>query len=265
MKIEHIIESRKSVRTYLPAELSSEQIEAVERAVRSANAASEGKVTLSLVESGEDFQPSTYGVIKGASHFILMAYNKHNIHDCIRAGFLMERVVLAATAVGLGTCWIGGTFKQNSFAKAVTTDGSFSLNIVVPFGIAASRKRLLERITGAIAGSRNRKPFSELFFSNDFSTPLDSDNRFTHALAMMRLAPSAVNEQPWRAVVSDHTVHFYYVEKSEFAPVDLGIGLCHFADTLSQNGTSGTWSVSDKAPVAPPNTSYVCSFTTENC
>ena len=57
------------------------------------------------------------------------------------------------------------------------------------------------------------------------------------ALEMVRLAPSAVNKQPWRVVVADGMAHFYlkrskgvgHERKIDIQMVDIGISLCHFA------------------------------------
>ena len=60
---------------------------------------------------------------------------------------------------------------------------------------------------------------------------------------MVRLAPSAVNKQPWRAVAYDNAVHFYlkrskgfnHNEKLDMQMIDMGIALCHFDLTAKEN------------------------------
>ena len=56
-------------------------------------------------------------------------------------------------------------------------------------------------------------------------------------LEMVRLAPSAVNKQPWRAIVKDNVVHFYLKRSKGFEKasdldmqmIDMGIALSHFS------------------------------------
>ncbi len=79
----------------------------------------------------------------------------------------------------------------------------------------------------------------ELFFDGAFDTPLTKEKAESLAipLEMIRLAPSAVNKQPWRVVVVDNTVHFYLKRSKGFSKegkldmqmIDMGIALCHFA------------------------------------
>ena len=52
---------------------------------------------------------------------------------------------------------------------------------------------------------------------------------------MVRLAPSAVNRQPWRILVDQNCVHFYLKRtkgfnggKIDMQKIDMGIALCHF-------------------------------------
>jgi hypothetical protein len=58
----------------------------------------------------------TYGFIKGATGFIIGAINspEKELEDF---GYLMEKIILFTTNLGLGTCWLGGTFTKSSFSK----------------------------------------------------------------------------------------------------------------------------------------------------
>ena len=70
---------------------------------------------------------------------------------------------------------------------------------------------------------------------------------------MVRLAPSAGNKQPWRAVVCGDRVHFYEKKTKSMSDsplgdiqkVDVGIGLAHFDLTLKETGTVGRFMAED--------------------
>jgi len=62
----------------------------------------------------------------------------------------------------------------------------------------------------------------------------------------VRLAPSAVNRQPWRMVVMDDVVHFYLQRakslgggKLDMQKIDMGIALCHFELMAKELGFKG--------------------------
>ena len=127
----------------------------------------------------------------------------------------------------LGTCWIAATFKGSDFDRGETWPDGEELKIICPVGVA-EKPRLLERIGRQVMGSNNRKPFGDLFFTDSFKESLSPESHFGEPLEMLRLAPSSTNSQPWRALVSGDTVHFYYKPKSQASVLDTAIGMCHF-------------------------------------
>lgn len=52
----------------------------------------------------------------------------------------MEELILYATSLGLGTCWIGGTFKKGQFAKAMEVNQEEILPIISPIGYESENK-----------------------------------------------------------------------------------------------------------------------------
>lgn len=204
------------------------------------------------------FRPSTYGMIRGAEDFFMVAAADDDT-SALSTGFCFEQVVLRAWQRGLGTCWIAATFKDTDFETAEPWQAGESLKIISPVGVAA-KKSLIEKIARAAAGSAHRKPFAELFFNGEFDKPLTEDSRFGEALAMLRLAPSSTNSQPWRVLVDGEKVHFYYVPKSSLSILDCGIGICHFYETERFYGRSGVFYKEEKTPAANRNWRYLISY-----
>ena len=70
---------------------------------------------------------------------------------------------------------------------------------------------------------------------------------------MVRLAPSAGNKQPWRAVVCGDSVYFYEKKAKamsnnplgDIQKVDLGIALAHFDLTLQETRVNGCFVTRD--------------------
>lgn len=84
--------------------------------------------------------------------------------------------------------------------------------------------------------AEGRFPWKELFFKKDLATSLNQEDagEYQYSLEMLRLAPSAVNKQPWRVVVTDEAVYFFKKHTLSAEPVgadmqriDVGIGICH--------------------------------------
>lgn len=254
------MKARRSVRTYDGQPITKEQFATLEQAIAGTYSPFDGNVTIRLKEfpSVGTFKPNTYGYINGAVDFFLIGMTM-DVESAMSTGFRFEQVVLKAWQMGLGTCWIAATFDGTVFGKDQQWPAGAELRIVSPVGVAVNQSAFEQEIRGKIAAD-HRKPFGELFFQDGFQESLPEESRFGQALAMMRLAPSSKNSQPWRALVKGDTVHFYFKYDSEASVLDCGIGLCHFVETEKYNGRSGNFFRAADAPVAPEELQYLISY-----
>lgn len=212
----------------------------------------------------------TYGIIKDSPSYIIAAIKKDTMY-MEELGFIFEKIVLYCTSLGLGTCWMGGTFKKGEFRKVIDLKYDEILPIVSPVGYPLQKKSLVERVMRLAAGSNNRKEFGQIFFNGDFDKPLgqrDAD-KYSVPLEMVRLAPSASNKQPWRIVKQDKCCHFYLVHAKGYSKalgydiqkIDIGIAMCHFELTSKEFGIEGRWEL--KKPTinnVPENAEYIISW-----
>ena len=183
-------------------------------------------------------------------------------------GYSMERVVLFAASVGIGTTWIAGTMDRAAFERVVgLKDGEF-MPCVTPLGYPAKKMSLRESLMRKGVKADSRLPFAELFFDGSFDCPLTAETAgaLRDALEAVRLAPSAVNKQPCRLVVCGDRVHFYEKKNKpqsegwDVQKVDLGIALCHFALTAQACGISAEFQREDPGLACAPNTTYMASY-----
>src|SRR5674476_1319923 len=209
-----LIHRRYSCRTYLPEPIAAEQqrlLNAFMAASTAGPLGSQARFALVAAAPGDASalrRLGTYGFIKGATGFIVGAVRR-TPSDLEDYGYLLERVVLHATGMGLGTCWLGGTFTRSSFVRrfgGLRRDET--MPAVVSIGLIGDDGT--ERIREREEGSR-RLPSSELFFQRSFGEPLRiaPDDWYAEPLEAVRMAPSATNRQPWRIVRDGAAWHFY--------------------------------------------------------
>ncbi|HZK55605.1 MAG TPA: nitroreductase family protein [Desulfosporosinus sp.] len=275
MPMTEIIKQRRSVRTYIAQPLPPEIKEKLREFFSSLKGPFGRKVRVNLIETELARLKSkatlgTYGVIKGASTYLVALVEKSD-HDLENYGYSLEKVILYATSMGLGTCWLGGTFKKSEFSKAIEQKDQEILPCISPIGYSSSNTRLLDSAMRFVAGSKNRKKWDELFFSYDFKHHLSESaaGKYLAPLEMLRLAPSASNKQPWRIVKDGVTSHFYLQHTKGYAKllandlqrVDMGIAMCHFEMTANELGIEGKWVVSDPGNInIPQDTEYIVSW-----
>jgi nitroreductase len=194
----------------------------------------------------------TYGVIKGARLYILAA-----VEECPGAlddiGYLLEKIILLATAAGLGTCWLGGTFKRSAFASKMNLTPAEMLPAITPIGYPANQISATDSLMRFSARSSKRKPREELFFAADGRTPLSLKEMgdYRDALEAVRLGPSASNRQPWRIVMSGPGIFNLYLKENKMynrilgkiriQRIDMGIAMCHFEQVAREQGLPGRW------------------------
>lgn len=197
----------------------------------------------------------TYGFIKGATGFILGAI-PHGDFNQEDFGYVLEHTILYATSLGLGTCWLGGTFAKSRFAAKLGLRADELLPAVAAIGYCAAKRRVLESFIRQQAQADQRLPWERLFFDRAFGAPLDQDaaGPFATVLEMVRIGPSASNKQPWRIIKDGETWRLFMQRTPGYAKrnlalldiadmqrIDMGIAMCHFALTAEELGLRGAW------------------------
>ncbi|MDR2683187.1 MAG: hypothetical protein LBB64_04870 [Dysgonamonadaceae bacterium] len=244
MSIIEQIQQRSSIRTYTNQPVSKELADKMNDFIRQTHAPFGTKARIQLVSAGREetrIPLGTYGFISGASDYLTLVYEEAPLAE-EGAAYWFEQVILFCTGLGLGTCWLGGSFSRKDFKRQVQLLPNERLRIVSPVGYASDRKRLFEVIQGAERHHASRKPFGSLFFLKDFSVPLTETAAGIYAqpLEMVRIAPSANNYQPWRVVLDEERLHFYRIASlGGFSATDMGIALCHFEQTCKELGIPG--------------------------
>lgn len=201
----------------------------------------------------------TYGVIKGAHLYILGAVRNEK-GAMLDLGYCLEKIILEATILGLGTCWLGGTFKRSSFAARMDLAENELLPAITPIGYPSREMSATEKMMRFGAGSNRRKPWSELFFSAAGLTPLAEDQAgaYREVYEAVRMGPSASNKQPWRLVMDQQGItHLYLKEnklynrlmgKVRLQLIDMGIAMCHFEVAAQGLGLPGDWILREDGP-----------------
>lgn len=198
--------------------------------------------------------PRAYGMFSTAPHYIIAVSQKRPGY-MENLGFRMEQLILTATALEVGTCWIGGIFVEENL-RGFVPDLSDDEAIVAltPLGYedmsktAQMARRLIQWGTN-LRG--RRKPLSEIAFQDVWGVFWPGNGAsLDRILELTRLAPSWANTQPWRFVISDEAIvaAIYNAaqkgnvrEGKPYYRLDGGIAMCHLYLAARAEGITGPW------------------------
>jgi nitroreductase len=205
------IPRRKSVRKYAPKALGQDARDAV--------LARTAKLMPFLPGMPVAFRILPEAQVKGmvsakAPHY-LAVYAANEYMAQVNAAFMLQQMDLWLSAQGLGSCWLG---MPNPAPEAANAEGLPFL-VMLAFGAAA------EDVHRADTSEFRRKAAAEITGIAGAEAPVEA----------LRLAPSAVNRQPWRLAGDASALRLCgkknnMLQKMMFGDMprmDMGIALCH--------------------------------------
>jgi len=282
--IQEIIEQRYSCRSYIDKQIQETHRQALHNFIMAHRIGPLGtQARFELVTATQDDRKSlkglgTYGFIKNPTGFIIGALEQgpKNLEEY---GYLLEHIILCATDIGLGTCWLGGSFTKSSFAKKVSLRDEETIPAVISTGYSVKKNGTREW-TRSYWKANRRFPMDQLFFSDIFGNPLtmEAAGLYAQPLEMVQWAPSASNKQPWRIVRSGNAWNFYLertkgygketllfkmLRLADLQRVDIGIAMCHFELTARSLGLRGRWIEEDPKIKLKENTEYTITWISE--
>ena len=200
---------------------------------------------------------TVWPVVNATEFFVAIAPKEYNRLAVIDVGRSLQKVVMDATRMGLGTCWIGPGADHASIMDALGERFDAEKDhiiCVLAVGYESKYVPLFVRLVFTRM-SKTRLPLSELFFTDStFTTPLDINtppfNQFGRTYEICQWAPSSYNGQTTRcAAVTDESgslqgFDFYTATASQYyAPVAVGIWAANWELGTAALGLDGHFTV----------------------
>lgn len=183
-----------------------------------------------------------YGKIKGAPSFIAFIGRTDDPHLNEKTGYTGEGVILEAAALGLATCWVAGFFNPKNAAGAAQIEANERVLAVSPVGYAIEKWTLEEKIMSVFGRSHRRKSLAQLINGYRENVRIESIKTI---LESARLAPSAVNRQPWRFNIEDDGITISTDNLKDTFDIskrlDCGIAMLHMEVASLRCGIKGRW------------------------
>ena len=203
------IRRRHSVRTYLDRRIEQEKLEALSAMIREVNDA--GKLHLQLLaDAGKTFNRllnRAMGLGSAPSVIACVGQDDDSLEE--RIGYYGEKIVLAAQAMGLNTCW-AGTFSRGGIPAEIGAGERLVLVIAIGYGATQGKERR-SKTPEQVSSARAERP-----------------EWFDLGVELALLAPTAVNQQRFQITLSEDGSVRITDRGGVMSGVDLGIVKYHF-------------------------------------
>ncbi len=255
--ITEIIPKRRSWRKYKTSSIEDSKIEELEDFIEKLDINPFSGICRFEILKLEDIsrvnQYASYGIIKGASYYIVGIVPRSE-YDLEYFSYFLEAIILKATELDLGTCWLGGTVRRDKLKNDINLERDERIPAISPLGYPDD-PGLIRSILRSSLKAKSRNPWEEIFFEEketNFS-PLDKYllGDYATCLEMVRLGPSAKNGQPWRIIKEEqkNNFHFYRANSHQYARLDIGIAVCHFDLTRKEKELEGKWEIKESKKI----------------
>lgn len=215
-----VVFTRCSRRKYNSLGLSNEIVQVLESQVKNYNQNSGLHMKL-VINNGDAFGNFTksFGMFSGVRNYIIIVGQKNDISK-EKAGYYGEKLVLKATELGLGTCWVGATFDKNVCDIGISNNEE--LFCVIAIGYVDTTISFKEKFIRN-AMHRNTKTIEQMY-----ETDINIPKWFQDGMAYVQRAPSSNNSQTVKFLYKKGVVTAKIDDDSAFHFIDLGIAKLHF-------------------------------------
>ncbi len=224
------VKDRRSQRLYHPQKIDQKKLDKIKSVCNKFKPFNDARAVLITDSPEKVFKGivGSYGKIKGAPAFIAFVGNMSNPNIQEMIGYIGEGIILEVTSIGLATCWVGGFFRPEVVSSLINIKSGEKVIAVTPFGYPQERPNLEERIMAGFGRHYQRKPLSQLAIGQEIN---NWPNWIKDSLETARLAPSAVNRQPWLFRVEGESITVLENKKLSISRIskrlDCGIAMIH--------------------------------------
>jgi nitroreductase len=249
----HVIEKRRSRRRFSPEPLEANLLSRLSSVCTDFKPFHYARNVLVTDAPDKVFKGAVgpYGKIKGATSFIAFIGNMDSPNVYEQVGYTGEGIILEAEALNLASCWVAGFFRPKVVASLTNIGKNERVLAITPIGYAAKRHSLEERAMTGFGLTHRRRPLSGLVTGLEESK---WPQWIKLALEAARLAPSAVNRQPWRFQVESNSITVSIntrgLEYGLSRRLCCGIAMLNIEVAALSLGISGKWEFLEPPQVA---------------
>ena len=232
MTLLQAIDLRRSRRKYLPDPIDAQTKEALQALAKEYSEKAGTHIEL-VFDNPAAFGGlrKTYGLLTGVHSYAGLIANPGDKQAVERLGYYGELLMLHAVALGLGSCWVGGSFDRAS-CPFTLAEGE-EIICAISLGPVKEKNSLRESLIYGVT-HRKTKTVEQMI---DIDAP--APGWFTRGMEAVQKAPSAVNKQPVMFSFKNGIASASVENPGSMTLLDFGIAKLHFE--LGAGGGAWEW------------------------
>ena len=220
------------MRSFTEEPLSAEVVKKLKAEITMTNTHEQG-IKFQLITDDPDplkgFSKS-YGIFENPRNYMAAVVDTATPDITERAGYFAEKFVIKAVELGLGTCFVGGTYNAAA-VKAQLRAGEKILFLVL-LGYPKEKGRLLANIMASLVHRKKMRPRQFFEPESGYEAALAEYPILKEGLEAVACAPSALNKRPTRVFLSEREGRMELCAKVDASNpknlIDLGIAKFNF-------------------------------------
>lgn len=206
MDYQNLILATKSVREYKKDIIDTQKLKALKDYAQNCPKINDNIETEIRILSNNDVYIALDGIagyhgnMIDAPHYILIL-SEQKEHSIENAGYIGESMILKATDIGISSCWI--TFSDSKAIKerlSILSDKEVVALIALGYDANAPKKGV------SISLENSKIGLDEMVYIDKWGNGADAsvleERGLLEAFAFSKLAPSSLNQQPWRFLLT---------------------------------------------------------------
>lgn len=241
-----LLQSRHSVRNYLPESVPDSVRNFLRAEITMINSHEAGLNFQLFFDDDNPFRgfSRSYGMFHNPRNYLAAVIDPTFADAEERAGYFAEQFVMKLTEMGLGSCFISGSYSAKNVSARMEVYER--LPFVVLFGLPAEREKGFGKLMSRLVHGKEMSPRE--FFDGDNALYQQAVKLYPWietGLAGIACAPSASNRRPVRVSMEEREGEQRIVAFTPKGnvPIDLGIAKYNFQASLS---VSGIWEWGEK-------------------
>lgn len=194
------LESRHSVRNFSTRPLGEDVVRKLRADITFINTHEAGMHFELVTDDPDPFRGfrRSYGMFRNVTDYIAVVADTSFANYMERTGYCAQQLVMEAVSMGLGTCYVGGTYDSSVVKVNLRVDRKILFIIAIGYPERQDNESLLARVARKLMHRKIRPAWD--FFSSDIprEEAIKLFPMIETGLEAVACAPSALNRQPVR-------------------------------------------------------------------